>query len=96
MTPDRCMNEAQQRYIDAYFLPPSPGIGTLGRGVLWLAIFLQSGQQYWQMLPLDTLGSEILLSGVSCMRATRISLISDMLIADGLLTARRCKRYQLG
>lgn len=80
---------------------PSPfGIGDLGPEAEKFAGFLnQSGQRYWQILPLNPTGKEQLFSpysAVSGMAGNPMLISPELMVQDGLLLPPDLKKFYVG
>jgi 4-alpha-glucanotransferase len=81
-------------------LPSAFGIGDLGPEAEKFADFLnQSGQRYWQILPLNPTGEEQAFSpysAVSGMAGNPLLISPELMAKDGLLLAQDLKKFYVG
>lgn len=80
-------------------LPSSFGIGDLGPEAVKFAEFLnQSGQRYWQVLPLNPTGEEQVYSpysAISSMAGNPLLISPEGMVKDGLISTHDLKKIQV-
>jgi malto-oligosyltrehalose synthase len=80
-------------------LPSSYGIGDLGKEARQFVDFLvQSGQKYWQLLPLNPVSKDQSFSpysAVSAIAGNTLLISPELLIEDGLLTEKLLRKYKV-
>ena len=80
-------------------LPSAFGIGDLGPEAERFAEFLkESGQRYWQILPVNPTGEEqgySPYSGVSAIAGNPLLISPERMVADGLVSAHDVKKFQV-